>query len=266
MGERSSYAEGQFCWVDLSTTDQDAAKKFYSELFGWSANDMPVGDDEGTVYSMMSKDGREVCAISAQMPQQREAGVPPTWNNYVWVGNADSVADKAKELGATVHAPPFDITTAGRMAVIQDPQGAFFMLWQPNEHRGAGLVNEVGALTWNELASTDVDGSDSFYSGLFGWGVEDTGRTDPPYRMIRNGEEFNGGMMPAQAPGMPSFWLPYFGVEDAEASLARIEELGGKRQMGPMEIETPGSGPGHIGVAQDPQGAFFAVYEGGYQA
>jgi predicted enzyme related to lactoylglutathione lyase len=265
MGERDGYRPGQFCWVDLATTDQDAAKKFYGELLGWSANDMEIPDSGGTVYSMMEVDGKQVCAISPQPEQQRDAGVPPAWNNYVWVEDADATAARATELGANVHAPPFDVLTAGRMAVIQDPQGAFFMLWQAKDQKGAQLVNEVGALTWNELATQDPDASQSFYEGLFGWDVKDTGRTDPPYRMIHNGDEINGGMVTPPDKNMPSFWLPYFGVDDVEASLAKIEDLGGTRLMGPMEIETPASGPGHIGAAQDPQGAYFAVYAGGYQ-
>src|SRR3954454_4623790 len=121
MGERTSYEPGTFCWVDLATTDQDGAKSFYSELFGWEADDRPAG--EGITYSMQRLRGKDVAAIAPQPPQQREMGVPPLWNSYVSVTSADEAADRAKELGATVHAPPFDVLDAGRMAVIQDPQG-----------------------------------------------------------------------------------------------------------------------------------------------
>src|ERR1700738_1207198 len=107
MGERTQYTPGTFCWTDLSTTDPDAAKAYYGELFGWVAEDLPVG--EGMVYSMMRLDGKDVAAISAQQPQQRDAGVPPTWNSYIAVESADDALDKAKALGATVHAPAFDV-------------------------------------------------------------------------------------------------------------------------------------------------------------
>src|SRR5690348_11998985 len=107
MSERSKYAPGTFCWTDLATTDQDAAKQFYSALFGWSAVDNPVG--EGVVYSMMQIDGKDVGAISPQPPQQAEAGVPPLWNSYISVDSADATADAAQKLGATVHAPAFDV-------------------------------------------------------------------------------------------------------------------------------------------------------------
>ena len=152
MGERSGYAPGTFCWVELTSTDQEAAKSFYSELFGWEADDRPVAD--GVVYSMMKLDDSFAAAISPQPAQQRQAGVPALWNSYVSVADADEAANRAAQLGGTVHAPPFDVFDAGRMAVVQDPQGAFFMVWQPKEHIGASLVNAPGALVWNELAST----------------------------------------------------------------------------------------------------------------
>src|SRR3954451_14211535 len=128
MGERTEYAPGTFCWTDLTTTDQDAAKAFYGGLFGWEADDIPVGDE--MVYSMQKLDGKDVAAISPQPQMMRDAGAPPTWNSYVSVEDADAVTEKAKELGATVQAPAFDVMESGRMAVIQDPQGAFFMPWQ----------------------------------------------------------------------------------------------------------------------------------------
>ena len=170
MGDRTNYTPGTFSWTDLTTTDQAAAKEYYSQLFGWEATDNPVGDD--MYYSMMKVDGKEVAAISSQPPQQREAGVPPAWNSYITVESADEAADKAKELGATVHAPAFDVFDVGRMAVIQDPQGAFFEVWEPKAHVGAALVNGPGALCWNELASPDMDASAGFYGELFDWKVE----------------------------------------------------------------------------------------------
>src|SRR5437763_2504283 len=166
MGERTQYTPGTFCWADLSTTDQEAAKAFYSGLFGWEADDRPVGD--GAVYSMMEVDGKDVAAISAQPPQQREAGVPSTWNSYITVDSADAAVARAKELGANVHADAFDVMDVGRMGVVQDPQGAYFMVWEPKSNIGASLVNIPGAFTWNELASPDIDASASFYGELFG--------------------------------------------------------------------------------------------------
>ena len=201
MAERTQYTPGTFCWTDLSTTDQDAAKAFYSSLFGWEAEDLPVGD--GLFYSMMRKDGKDVAAIATQPEQQREAGVPPTWNSYVSVEDADPVAERAGQLGANVHAPPFDVMDAGRMAVIQDPQGAFIQVWQPKQHFGAALVNAPGALSWNELQSPDIEASASFYRDLFGWTTAPFEDSPDPYLVIQNEGRGNGGIRPVTPPGVP---------------------------------------------------------------
>jgi predicted enzyme related to lactoylglutathione lyase len=257
MGERDGYQPGTFCWAELSTSDQEAAKSFYAGLFGWQSDDRPVG--EGSVYSMQVLAGKMVAAIAGQPQQQREGGVPPMWNNYVWVDDADAVAARAKELGANVHAGPFDVMTAGRMAVIQDPQGAFFMLWQPGDHKGAQLVNAPGALVWNELQSPDPDASASFYSQLFGWKVEQFAGMEERYLGIQNDGAGNGGIRDLVPPSPPS-WLTYFGIPDIDEGLAKVGELGGVVLAGPIDIQMA-----KIAVVADPQGAVFALYAGEYQ-
>lgn len=254
MGERTEYAPGTFSWVDLTTTDQEGAKAFYSGLFGWQSDDRPVGD--GVYYSMQQVDGRAVAAISPQPQQQRDAGVPPVWNSYVTVGSADAAAERAAELGGTVHAPPFDVLDAGRMAVIQDPQGAFFMVWEARENIGATLVNAPGAFCWNELHSPDLDSSASFYGELFGWRMQAfEGMQD--YFVIMNGERSNGGLRKLDQPGGPPIWMVYFATDDLEGALAKVEKLGGGKHSGPTDI-----GIARIGVVHDPQGAWFLLYEG----
>lgn len=232
-----------------------AAKSFYGGLFGWAAEDTPVGD--GAVYTMMRLDGKDVAAISAQPEQQRDAGVPPTWNSYVSVENADETAEKAARLGATVHAPPFDVMDVGRMAVIQDPQGAYFLIWQPGRHFGATLVNAPGAFCWNELSSPDLDASKEFYGELFGWSMSPFEQSPEPYLVISNGGAGNGGIRELNPPGMPPNWIVYFAVDDIDAGLAKVEELGGTKLAGPIDI-----GIAKVGVVQDPQGAAFAIYAG----
>jgi predicted enzyme related to lactoylglutathione lyase len=255
MGERTQYSPGTFCWTDLTTTDQQAAKSFYGGLFGWEAEDMPVGDDAS--YSMMRLGGKDVAAISAQPQQQREAGVPPTWNSYVSVESADETAEKAARLGATLHAPPFDVLDVGRMAVIQDPQGAYFLIWEPRRHFGAALVNAPGALCWNELSSPDLDASQAFYGELFGWSVSPFEQSPEPYLSIMNGGAANGGIRELNPPGMPPNWLVYFAVDDIDEGLAKVQELGGSTLAGPIDI-----GIAKFGVVQDPQRATFAIYAG----
>ncbi len=255
MGERTQYTPGTFCWTDLTTTDQDAAKAFYTGLLGWEITDVPVGED--TVYSMASLGGKTVAAISPQPQMLRDAGAPPTWNSYVSVSDADATAARAAELGATVVSPPFDVMDAGRMAVIQDPHGAFFMLWQPQDTFGAQLVNAPGALVWNELASPDLDASTSFYGDLFGWSIAQFEGSSETYLAIKVGEANNGGMRPLDQPGPPPNWAVYFGVEDLDTALAKVEQLGGSKHAGPIDI-----GIAKIGVVADPQGAIFALYAG----
>jgi predicted enzyme related to lactoylglutathione lyase len=255
MGERTGYAPGTFCWVDVTTTDQAAAKAFYGGLFGWEAEDIPVG--EGAFYSMQRLRGKDVAAISPQPQQQREAGVPPTWNSYVSVESADAAVERAKELGGNVHAPAFDVLEAGRMAVIGDPQGAFFLVWEPRQHLGAGLVNEPGAFCWNELNSPDPAAAIPFYSGLFGWTIEPFEGSPEPYFSIKNGDANNGGIRELGQPGVPPHWLVYFAVEDIDAAIAKVEELGGAKMVGPIDIQIA-----KIAVVHDPQGAFFALYAG----
>jgi uncharacterized protein len=259
MSERTKYAPGTFSWTDLTTTDQAAAKEYYTQLFGWEAEDNPVGD--GVYYSMMRLGGKEVAAISPQPEQQREAGVPPAWNSYITVESADEALQKAKQLGATIHASAFDVLDVGRMGVVQDPQGAFFLLWEPRRHIGAALVNAPGALTWNELATPDMDASAGFYSELFDWKVEPLENMDPPYMTIKNRDGWNnGGIRPVMPPETPPHWLVYFGVEDIDSGLGRATELGGTKLMGPIDI-----GAGKIGAVQDPQGAVFALFAGEFE-
>jgi uncharacterized protein len=178
----------------------------------------------------------------------------------VTVEDAGEAAARAAELGATVLAEPFDVMDAGRMAVLNDPQGAGFMVWQPKEHIGAQLVNGPGALTLNQLNTSDPEAAARFYGDLFGW--EARQQSDDPsqsYWGLFNEGNLNGGMMalPEGRP-LPPHWLVYFGTDDADATVARIEELGGQVTIAPMAV--PPSG--RIAVGQDPQGAFFALFEG----
>jgi uncharacterized protein len=255
MAERTEYTPGTFSWVDLTSPDQEASKAFYAGLFGWTADDRPVGD--GVYYSMQQIDGKSVAAISPQPQQQREAGVPPLWNSYITVESADDAASRAGELGATVHAPPFDVMDVGRMAVIQDPQGAFFMVWQPKATIGAELVNVPGAFCWNELYTSDLDGAQGFYGGLFDWEWSEFEQSPEPYFVVMNRGRGNGGARGLAQPGMPPNWLVYFAVEDIDAGVTRVGELGGETMMGPMDI-----GIAKIAIVRDPQGAVFALYAG----
>ena len=255
MGERTAYPPGTFSWVDLGTTDFAGAKSFYSELFGWTLEDMPAG--EGMVYSMASLDGKYVAGIYEQNEDQRAQGIPPNWLSFITVGDIDACTAEAERLGAGVLSPPFDVLDSGRMSLVSDPTGAAFAMWQPGNHIGAQLVNVPGALTMNELDTRDVPAAKEFYGALFGWSFQD----DPSgaYTNIKNGENLNGGMMEL-APEwgeIPAHWSVYFAVADCEDSLAKIKELGGQVMVEPTEVPA-----GRFAVAADPQGAPFSLFEG----
>jgi len=258
MGDRTSHAPGTFCWVDLATSDAGAAKSFYSELFGWQAEDVPA---EAGTYTMFRLDGKDVAACF----EQGEAGgdgVPPHWNSYVTVGDVDASVAKAAVLGGSVLMPAQDVEGTGRMAVIADPTGAAFALWEPRGQIGASLVNAPGALCWNDLGTTDPDAAWAFYRELFGWTIEDASEEDNPmrYRTIHNGESTNGSihLQGEQERGVPPNWLVYFATADLEATNSKLGELGGTVFVPPLAVPAGG----RVSVVTDPQGAALGLFEG----
>ena len=249
---------GDFCWIELATSDQPAAKHFYTSLFGWGAADSPMGEAAG-VYSMFSLHGRNVGGGYTLMPDMIAHGVPPHWMLYVQVESADDAAARAAVAGGKVVGGPFDVMTYGRMAVIQDPAGAAFAVWQPKSHPGMGVTAEPGAFCWADLSTPDPQGSARFYEAVFGWQVT-AGEKDPSgYLHIKNGEAFIGGIPPAHIrnPKTPPHWLIYFQVESCDASTARARELGAAVYLEPTSME----GVGRLSIAADPQGASFSLFE-----
>ncbi len=264
MGTRTEHAPGTFSWVDLSTTDPGAAKSFYAGIFGWAYEDMPV--EGGGTYTFCRLGEHAACALSGQMEQEAEMGVPPHWNNYVTVSSVDETVAKAKELGGNPLMDAFDIpagdgSTAGRMCVLFDPGNAAICVWEPGSHIGAQIVNAHGALTWNELHTGDIGASEAFYGGLFGWtfSAMPTGEGGPEYHIISNGERTNGGIMEAHA-GMPPNWLPYFATDSLDAAIESLTGGGGATLNDPVAMPQ-----GRIVAARDPQGAAFALWEGELQ-
>jgi predicted enzyme related to lactoylglutathione lyase len=250
MGERTSHPNGTFSWTDLGTTDAEGAKSFYTGLFGWEIEDMPI--PQGGVYSMARLDGRYAAAI-----YDAQEGQPAAWLSYVTVDDVDTVTSRAAELGATTITEPFDVLEAGRMAVLQDPTSAVFALWQPRDHIGAQIVNVPGALSMNQLNTSDPERAQQFYRDLFGWRSEAV-PGDQPYWGLYLGDRLNGGMMPLPPDaGAPPHWLVYFGTDDIDAAAERIGGSGGTVMVPKTEVPA-----GHFLVAQDPQGAVFGLFVG----
>jgi len=249
MGTRTTFAPGTFCWVDLATTDLDGARDFYSALFGW------VGDAEAG-GSMLRLEGSLVAAIFPLSEESRAAGIPPKWTSYVTVIDADAAAARAVELGASISREAFDIMDVGRVALVEDPQGATVALWQAGTHFGAERVNDVGCLCMNELVTSDLDAARVFYEQLFGWttGLVDTGPGGPTLVWVHNDGVLNAHM--SVEPG-PAHWRPYFSVESTAETTSLLRDRGGSVLAGPFPI--PG---GSIAVVGDPQGAEFALFEG----
>jgi len=252
MPEQTSYTQGTPNWVDLQTTNQDAAKAFYAGLFGWTYDDQPMPD--GPVYSMAMLGGHPVAAIASQSPELAAGGAPPMWNTYLAVDSVDEAAGKVEAAGGKVGMGPFDVMDAGRMAFVIDPSGATVALWQANQHIGATLVNEPGTVTWNELISNDP-GVVSFYAAVAGLTAApmDMGGGGP-YTVFEAAGRPVGGTMPPQAPGVPNHWHVYFAVADADATAAKVTELGGTVLVPPFDTPV-----GRIAVVSDPQGAVFSV-------
>jgi predicted enzyme related to lactoylglutathione lyase len=257
--EFTSHAPGTFSWPELATTDQKGAVAFYSRLFDWGLNDQPMGPTE--TYSMFQVRGKEVGAAYTMRPEERQSGAPPHWNSYVTVQSVDDAVKKAQGLGARVLAPAFDVMDAGRMAILQDPTGAVFQVWEPKKHIGAKIMNEAGALCWTELTTSNTKAAEAFYTQLFGWTPKHSAAGAPmEYTEFSVAGSPSIGMMPkpAQMPAqVPSSWMPYFQVTSVDTSASKAKELGGKVMVGPNEIP----GTGRFAVLTDPQGAAFAVYQ-----
>jgi predicted enzyme related to lactoylglutathione lyase len=255
MQETTKYAPGTFCWVELGTTDGEAAKKFYTGLFDWDFTDNPMGPD--MVYTMLRLNGKDVGGLYKMPPDMKAQGIPPHWLSYVSVTNVDASTAKAKELGATVMKDPFDVSDVGRMSVIQDPTGAVFALWQAGTHTGAGVTNVPNSFCWNELGTRDTAKAGDFYTGLFGWGKNVQQMGPMTYTSFMNGERPAGGMYepPPEMGNVPPHWLAYFAVDDTDAKVQKATELGGKIIAPPMDIP----GTGRFAIIQDPQGAAFGI-------
>ena len=272
MPERDGYIPGVPCWIDTSQPEPEAALPFYSALFGWEFEDVMPEGSEGR-YFIGRLRGGDVAAVGS-IPQ----GAPPmaTWNTYVWVESADETAAKARVAGGGVVMEPFDVMDAGRMAVLTDPEGAAFSVWQAKTQRGAQIVNEHGSLNFNGLATRDPERARAFYGGVFGWktlalpaGVM---WTLPGYG--DHLEEHSPGLREQMAqmggpegfidvvaalnpiaddePATPAHWSVTFAVDDADATAAKARELGGEVVAGPLDAPWT-----RMAVINDPQGATF---------
>ncbi|MDX1418327.1 MAG: VOC family protein [Rubricoccaceae bacterium] len=254
------YAEGHFCWADLSSTDIEATLPFYHDVLGWDGQ--PRDMDDGFAYYMFSRDGDLVAGGGTLTDDARDAGVTPAWTPYANVADLDGAVQRAADAGAAVIAPPADVGDHGRMAYLADPEGAVFGLWQPGAHRGFERVNAPGACIWNELNTRDPEAAQRFYAALFGWAFRPATNDAPsPYWTIHidkghNEDGYNGGIlqMTEEWGDIPSHWMTYFAVDDVHDAVQRVRDADGAVHHGPFDSRV-----GPLAVVADPQGAVFMM-------
>src|SRR3954469_3634300 len=272
MVDRDGYMPGVPCWIDTTQPDPEAAASFYGGLFGWELeNVMPAGSP--MKYFIGRLRGGDVAAVSGQ-PE----GAPPmaTWNTYIWVDSADETAAKVNAAGGSVLTEPFDVMDSGRMAIVSDPEGAVFCVWEAKQHKGANVVNGHGAVNFNNLGTRDPEAAKAFYGSVFGWETLDLGNfqawTLPGYaefleqrdpglreRMRESGgptgfEDVVGAINPIgdDQPDTPAHGSVTFGVDAADAAAAKAYELGGKVVIPPFDAPWV-----RMTVLTDPAGATF---------
>jgi predicted enzyme related to lactoylglutathione lyase len=247
----SPWPEGVPCWTDLTVPDVRTAIDFYSAVLGWEFADP---DPEYGGYAIASVKGHPVAGVGPQM----QFGVPATWTLYLAADSVDDVAGRITGSGGTMLLPPGDVGPLGRLLVAADPSGAVFGCWQAGTHIGAGLVNEPGGLTWEDLRSSAPGAAQEFYRSVFGYRTEPMAEAGPDYALFFRGDEQAplGGMGPTFGEDRPSHWLVYFGVADTRAAAAASEQAGG-RVLNPV-FDTP---YGPMATLADPAGAVFAVVQ-----
>jgi uncharacterized protein len=256
MPVRTSYPQGTPSWVDLQTTDAAAAKAFYAGLLGWEYDDQPM--PENGEYSRARLPGRDgfVAAIAGQPPALAAAGVAPAWNTYLAVDSADEAAQRAVAAGGMLGMEPFDVPGgAGRMAFVLDPGGAAVGLWQAGTHLGADLVNEPGAVLWNELITADPSVT-GFYRQVAGLTARTMAFGDGQYTCFEAAGRQVGGIVQPPITGVPSHWHVYFAVDGTDAAADRATSLGGAVIAPPFDTPV-----GRVATITDPQGATFSVIE-----
>ncbi|MFC6009495.1 VOC family protein [Nocardia lasii] len=249
----SAWASGTPCWVDVQVDDTTAARNFYSTLFGWEIQD--AGPDSGG-YLMATLNGRAVAGIG---PKQ-SASAPSAWVTYISADDVDAVAGQIAAAGGSVPMAPMDVGEAGRMAIAADPGGAIFGLWQAGKSIGVEIVNVDGALTWNDLHTTEYKAAQDFYKKIYDYTYTEVGDGKEVVYSIfgipQAPKERVGGV--AQAPKLdtPPYWLAWFQVGDVDATIKTATELGAK-----VVLPAKTSPTGRAGVLRAPQGEVFSVVD-----
>ncbi len=247
------HVPGSFNWFELATSDQTAAKEFYGALFGWQAIDSPMGPSE--FYTMFKLDGLDVGAAYTLNSEMRAEDIPPHWDIYVAVENADEAAAKIEAAGGRLIAKPFDVMSHGRMAVAADCTGAVFCIWQAINHIGTRLSGVEGTACWADLNTPDPESAAQFYKQVFGWEPWISPNDPNGYRHIRNAGVDIGGIPPANS-NVPPSWMVTFLASDVETLTNKAGALGATTLFPVTELAG-----GKFSILADPQGASFGLYQ-----
>jgi len=251
MPELRSHKPGMLCFADLCASDLSAARGFYGELFGWSFDALRSADGRNAALAL--RDGKLVCAVAELMPAQRAQRLTARWTCHFAVTSAVEAAQRGADSGARLLAPPFSLGAAGELAVVADPFGAQFGLWQGNRRIGAEALGEPGALTWAELETHDIRAAGNFYGAIFGWSRQALKRGTESYTVFNAGDRGAAGMAHAQIE--PARWTPWFEVADCDEAVQRAIQLGGQLVSAPRALPLVG----RLAALRDPEGARFAV-------
>lgn len=239
---------GTTTWIDLGIPDLDKAMSFYGALFGW---EFDVGPEEYGRYTMCLLRGKKVAAM---MPNPDAAATEFWWNVYLATDDLDATVLRANDAGGTMLAEPMDVMDQGRMAIMRDPAGAQFGLWQGQAHVGCELVNEPGTLLRNDLVTPNPGPARDFYAAVFGFtldGNEDLPGVDFTFLRRPDGHEIGGIMGVPSAPS--SSWGTLFQVEDADAAVAAARANGG------TAADAEDMQYGRMAEVTDPFGVVFTV-------
>ncbi|MFF7250937.1 VOC family protein [Embleya sp. NPDC008237] len=248
------YVPGTPCWVDLMVPDQQAALDFYRDLFGWQGE---VGPEETGGYAVCSLNGKAVAGIMTAMSPDGGPTPPTAWTTYLATADADATQEAIKKAGGTVLMPVMDVMTLGRMCVVAEPTGAVFGLWQARDFGGAEVVNEPGAVIWNELNTGDVSVAGKFCSTALGLAAEPMEGAEGYHSLSANGRVVAGMQgLDRMPPGTPAHWLTYFSVDDTDSTVDALVRAGGNVLKPPFDMMA-----GRMAVVQDPQGGAFAVIQ-----
>lgn len=256
MASPRIHAAGSPCWFELASDDLDAAKAFYGELLGWTAQESPMPD--GSTYAVFQLDGRDVAAAYSLTPGDLEGGRPPPhWDSYFVVANCDAAALWAKAHGGRVLAEPMNVMETLRIAVLADAEGAVFCLAQQHPDTGVAAIREPHAVAWVELATRELERAGEFYSGLLGWTLAEHADSPTPYRVASSPDGPVAGLMQMTPEwgDLPSHWAIYLQVADVDAAVAKAQALGGTVHVPPLDAP----GVGRLALLADRSGASFYV-------